>query len=436
MSNRYLEIAVSNAPSDGKMSFRGGIANLIFQVPAMNSTLNPASIRLTGKIQFFKDGAETPTQPSAPMAVNERLGVYNCFESLTTRSIKHQQTIENIRHYAHMLSNYLPLTTSKSDAMGTFSQSALTMPNQVGFNKSVVYSGSPSEFSLPLPCGLFNGTGDIPLAQNQLGGLELVLALASDSQVIYALTGSAGTDSISDAHYQFTDLKLICEVMDYNASNPPPSSSSGVFTYQSISSYYDTINSQNANVVFNLGLSRVRSVFSSFVPSTFLNNRAFNSYATLPMTNKDATVANISKLVWTKGGSLYPKHFEMNNVIRDSKDTKVIDPVIINDYVSAVSPFRTNMKNMVSPINTSRETLAKFDQTNILSYEKTPDSGNIYGLGIRYDQLGGVGTDFTQEQWGMNIQSDLTTDNPQSVFIFVNSEQTVVFNENGIQVQQ
>jgi len=224
--------------------------------------------------------------------------------------------------------------------------------------------------------------------------------------------------------------------MDYNNSNPPPSSSSGAFTYQSISSYYDTINSQNANVVFNLGLSKVRSVFSSFVPSTFLNNRAFNSYATLPMTNKDATVANISKLVWTKGGSLYPKHFEMNNVIRDSKDTKVIDPVIINDYVSAISPFRTNMKNMVSPINTSRETLAKFDQTNILSYEKTPDSGNIYGLGIRYDQLGGMGSDFTQEQWGMNIQSNLTTDNPQSVFIFVNSEQTVVFNQNGIQVQQ
>lgn len=432
MSSRFLEISVSNSPSDGKMSFRGGIANLIFQVPQMNSTLNPQSIRLTGKIQFFKDA--TPTTPSAPMAVNERLGVYNCFESLTTRSIKHQQTIESIRHYAHMLSNYLPLTTSLSDAMGTFSQSALTMPNQQGFNKSVVYTDASSEFSLPLPCGLFNGTSDIPLSENQLGGLELVLALASDSQVIYSLTGT--TTELSDAFYEFTDLKLVCEVMDYNANNPPPSTSQGVFTYQSISSYYDTINSQNANIVFNLGLSKVRSVFSSFVPSNFLNNRAFNSYSTLPITNKDGTLANITKLVWTKGGSLYPKHFEMNNVIRDSPSTTVIDPVILNDYVSAISPFRTNMKNMISPANTTRETLAKFDATNILSYEKIPDSGYIYGLGIRYDQLGGTGSDFTQEQWGMNIQSGLTTDNPQSVFIFVNSEIVVGFNQNGIQITQ
>ena len=432
MSSRFLEISVSNAPSDGKMSFRGGIANLIFQVPQMNSTLNPASIRLTGNIQFFKNGLKDT--PSAPMGVNERLGVYGAFESLTTRSIKHQQTIESIRHYSHMLSNYLPLTTSLSDAMGTFSQSALTMPNQVGFNESVVYSGSPSEFSLPLPCGLFNGTGDIPLSGNQLGGLELVLSLASDSQMIYALTGV--TTDITEAFYEFTDLKLVCEVMDYSANNPPPSTSQGAFTYQSISSYYDTINSQSANVVFNLGLSKVRSVFSSFVPSIFLNNRKFNSYATLPITNKDGSVANIQKVIWTKGGSLYPKHFELNNVIRDSPSTTVIDPVILNDYVSAVSPFRTNMKNMISPSNTSRETLAVYDKTNILSYEKTPDSGNIYGLGIRYDQLGGTGSDFTQEQWGMNIQSGLTTDNPHSVFIFVNSEIVVGFNENGIQIQQ
>ena len=108
MSSRYLEISVNNSPSDGKMSFRKGIANLIFQVPAMNATLRPASVRVCGKIRFYKDDAANPAKGSAPMAVNERLGVYGAFESLTTRSIKHQQTIENIRHYAHFLNNFIP----------------------------------------------------------------------------------------------------------------------------------------------------------------------------------------------------------------------------------------------------------------------------------------------------------------------------------------
>lgn len=434
MANRYLEISVSNAPSNGRMSFREGMANLIFQIPAMEATLIPSSVKICGKIQFFKDGnRNVGSKPASPMAVDERLGVYGAFESLTTRSIRHQQTIEQVRHYAHMLSNYLPLTGSVTDNISSMSSRSLTFPNWSGFNESVVYSGVPEEFCLSLPCGLLNGTSDIPLSNSALGGLEIVLALASDSQMIFSNTDDAS--GISDAFYEFTDLKLLCEVQEGVVANV------NTFTYQSISSYYDTINSANANVSFNLGLSKVRSVFSSFVPSSYLNNRSQNGYSTLMLTNKDNKVANVKKLIWQKGGSLYPKMFENNSIVRDSPSTLLSDPVILKDYVSSVKTFGSNMRNCLSVENTNRNftsgQVASADvNKKLVQYTTIPNGGMIHGLGINYDALGGEGTDFRDENWGMNIQSDLSTDNPHSVFIFVNSEQSVAFNQNGIQVIQ
>ena len=440
MSNRYLEIPVSNKTSDGKMSFHNGIANLIFQLPAINSTLIPGSVRIVGKWGFYMDDARE--DPSGVLTSDERLGVYSCFQSLTTRSIKHQQTIENIRHYAHFLKNFLPLATSTEDSITHWSQSANTEPNYKLFQDSVAHNTGYNDFCVPLPCGLFNGTQDIPLSENMLGGLEIVLALASDSQVIYSNTGDSST--INTAWYEFADLKLVCEVRDYQPdelSRLMSKSSSG-FTYQTISSYYDTINSSTANIVFNLGLSKVRSVFSSFIPSNYLNNYQQNSYATLYPSNLDGTQAEITKLTWTKGGALYPKQFEVNTNIRDEPETILCDPVVMKDYISAVHDFGNNEAIQMGDITTNRDVIMKNNTTagdqKQLQYTKVANGGFVFGLGIKYDSLGGSGIDFSNPgaQFGMNVELDLTTNNPQSVFVFVNSEVNVVFNNNGLQVIQ
>tara|TARA_B100001094_G_C18196316_1_gene811488 strand:+ start:15812 stop:17152 length:1341 start_codon:yes stop_codon:yes gene_type:complete len=446
MSNRYLEIPVSNKTSDGKMSFHNGVANLIFQLPAINSTLIPNSVRIQGSVKYYMDDAKTVA--SGVLTSDERLGVYSTFQSLTTRSIKHQQTIENIRHYGHFLANFLPNATSTDDAITHWSQSALQEPNFKLFQDSVVHNDATvgSEFCLPLPCGLFNGTQDIPLSQNMLGGLEIVLALASDSQALFSSTGK--TDTIGTAWYEFDDLKIVCEVRDYQPdelSRLMKKSSSG-FTYQTISSYYDTINSTSANVVFNLGLSKVRSVFASFIPSNFLNNYGENGYATLYPSNADGSIANVRKLMWTKGGALYPKQFEVNTNVRDSPNTVLVDPVVIKDYISAIADFSGNDSLQVGDVTTNRDVIFVNEtdagdpasSKNQVNYTKVPNGGYAYGLGIKYDSLGGSGIAFDNlgSQFGMNLDLDLTTNSPNSVFLFVNSEVNVVFNQNGLQVIQ
>jgi hypothetical protein len=448
MSNRYLEIPVSNKTSDGRMSFRKGIANLIFQVPAINSTLIPSSVRISGKIRCYLNDDKDATPQE--LTTDARLGVYGAFQSLTTRSIKHQQTIENIRHYGHFLSNFLPLSTSNADALNNWSLTAGISPsyhlNRINANGNDSGGGLlravDRDFCLPLPCGLFNGTSDIPLNESMLGGLELVIALASDSQFLYAIDGD--DSAVNNAWYEFDDLKLVCEVRDYTPdelSQLMRKSASG-FTYQSISSYYDVINSQNANIVFNLGLSKVRSVFSSFIPSDFLNNYKHNSYATLMPANTDGQQASVRKITWTKGGALYPKMMELNTNIRESPTTLLQDPVVIKDYVDSVSDFSSSDRLQMNLNTTNRDIIMKNSTTasenNQLQYTKVANGGVVYGCGIRYDALGGQGVDFSNpgSQFGMNLELDLTTNSPQSVFIFVNSEINVVFNQNGIQVIQ
>jgi hypothetical protein len=429
---------MSNQNSNGKTSFKKGQSDLIFQIPAMNSTLIPQSVRLVGKLNVYKNMVNDATSlpdDTDQLAINSRLGVYGAFQSLTLRSIKHQQTIESIRHYPHMLKSYLPLSTKLEDNYTHLGESALTIPNWSLNKKSVVNKSttenSGDSFAVAIPCGVLNGVDDIPLPDNMLGGLEIKLELAPDSQFLFSLNGDR--TGLEDAFYEFTDLKLICEVKDYPVGQMP-SGSGGVFNYQSISSYYDTINSGNANIVFNLGLSKVRSAWVSFVPSKFINSLENDAYSTLMPMNKTGNIASVKKITWTKAGALYPYHMELNNVIRDSPKTIMNDPVVIKEYVSAVLPWVKNKSNMLSVINTNRDYSG--DSTDANSYMKIPNSGVNYGIGVNYDALGGEGADFSSQLWGLNMELDLNTDNPNSAFIFVNSEQSVAFNNNGIQVIQ
>tara|TARA_R110000822_G_scaffold58851_3_gene146956 strand:+ start:10019 stop:11365 length:1347 start_codon:yes stop_codon:yes gene_type:complete len=447
MSNRFLEIACSNKTSDGKMSYRHGISDLIFQIPAMNSTLIPSSVRIVGKLKVFKNqsGAGVGAVVTAGDDINmdARLGAWGCFQSLTTKSIRHQQNIEHIRHYGHFLKSYLPLSTSLDDNLGHLDETALTLPNyELNKISNVVrktgaegFSGN--SFCVGLPCGLFSGTRHIPLNEDMLSGLEVKIALSPESQVLYAV---GGTIADNDCYYEFSDLKLVCEVVDYTDAElkQMKSQSGSSFTYQSVSSYYDTINSSNASVVFNLGLSKVRSAFATFIPSTFLNSLSHNGYATLMPTNNITTdsgfLASVKKLVWTKGGSLYPKMYELNNNIRNAPLTNVCDPVISRDYVSSVVPFVKNNSTMISPMNNMRSWTADTSSTKQLPYTKI-GTGVVWGLGVNYDSLGGQGEDFRTQQFGMNIELDLISDNPISTFVFVNSEQNIFFNDNGLRVE-
>jgi len=430
-----MEIACSNKPSDNKVSNHRGISEMIFQIPEMDAFVDPKTIRICGSIRCYKDDVGTGLGGSK-MAMDARLGVYSCFNMVTTRSLRHQTTIEQSRNFNRFMSSFLPLSSSLGDLQSNMNNTALTTSSVGQTQSSLAHFAANTHFSLPLPTGLLSG-GNIPLSsQWGIGGLELSIFLENDSQVFFSTTGTADE---AGAWYEITNPHLVCEVMTPNVDTLSQlvKRGSGQLTFQSVSSYYDTISSTNAQINFNLGLSKVRSAFVNFIDSTQLNNINHNGLSTIMPTRNNATgsIANITEYQFLKAGTQFPKLFPETLNIRDVPKTSVCDPATIRGYIDAVVPYNRNTMSSITMANSNRN-WQLVPGTNLIdgSPYTLADGGLCWGIGVSYDNLGGQGVAFNSENWGLNMILDGSDGNVTSCFIFVNSEQTLVFNPNGVQI--
>ena len=63
-------------------------------------------------------------------------------------------------------------------------------------------------------------------------------------------------------------------------------------------------------------------------------------------------------------------------------------------------------------------------------------TGATVGVGVLYDMLDSSGENFKNEQFGVQMITTVTDANPTSAYLFVKSRQTMLFNEQGIQIIQ
>jgi hypothetical protein len=110
------------------------------------------------------------------------------------------------------------------------------------------------------------------------------------------------------------------------------------------------------------------------------------------------------------------------------------DPQIVKGFIEAVQPDYGGDRVSISPVNANRDynmTIAN----SPASYSTIPEGGGLTGLGVKYG-LGGGGEDFSLEQFGVSIESQLDRDNPVGVYIFIKASAQLVYNSNGIQILQ
>jgi hypothetical protein len=281
---------------------------------------------------------------------------------------------------------------------------------------------------MALPCGMFNGGEPIPLMPEAVGGLLIELHLAPDSQVFHT-QGDSDSASYSDSFYEFTDVSLVAEL-----SEPGPdviqqlkSRPSGTYEYNSISSYYQTINSGNGIINFQLGLSRVLGVFCNVVPAAHINNVLFDGLATLYPTNVDGSSADVKELFFTRNGSKFPIDFNINTLQQKDPANQIADSQIIYEYMNAVQKFADITRTTLSPVNVRLSDDGRFDKD-------FADGGCGWGLGVSYDNISDQGVDFSNVNFGINMSLDLTSDSPQAFFVFAHSKQTLVFGPQGMQI--
>jgi len=432
MSKKYLTLNPNNVPASGKVSFARGNPVLTMSLGRQDAMLDPSTLRVSGKLNIWRDAAGTlhPTAAQASeLRGSHKLGIYSAIDQVVFRHAETKQVIEHIRHYGRFMSSYMPVMSAMQDVSGHLSRTHLIYPNYQAYRDAIIRSTGASDFCIPLPSGLTLGGEMVPLRDLPL---EIEIHLAPDSQFFYSSDGT--TANISNAFYELSDLELTCEVMEGS-----PKTDTGAFTFNSITSYFSTLESTNSIINFNLGLSKVLGAFVNFVPSNFVNNLGQDGYLTY-MPSRATTgggggggdLANLETISFLRNGERFPQHFEVDSVRTSNNLTSVVDSQVISGFMGAIIPQTMHHRTTVSPENTNRNYLVS-DAANV-GYRLMPDTGAVYGVGQLYDMLDSEGVDFSRAQFSIQMTNGLTDGNPTSAYLFIKSKVVVAFSPSGVQI--
>ena len=299
-------------------------------------------------------------------------------------------------------------------------------------------TGQTNPFSFHIPSGFLQSGNMVNLRPDAFGGVQIEFLLQPDSNVLY--NTNASTTGIGDAHYELSNLKLTCEISDMPMDQP--AMAEGVYDFNTITSLYTSINSTNAQIQYSLALRNVISAFMTFVPVSDINTLTQDGQVTVPLSGDGTSndnLAKIKRVQYLKGGVKYPADFDyvFNTENATNADTSVVEPTLVKNLVEAISPDKNySMERLsLSPVNMNRNFTLGTGATSETSYMNVAEGGSVYGLAIKYG-IGEAGEDFSQEQWGVSIESDLLSDNPQGVYIFIKSRSQMLYSPQGIQLRQ
>lgn len=440
MSQKYLDIDPNNVPASGKVSFKNGNPVLTFTVGRQNAFLDLSSLRVGGVLNIWRDAAGTlhpiaggGAGNSSEAMASQKLGVYGAFDQVIFRHAETKQVAEHIRHYARFMSSYLPTLAGSQDQLGHLQESALIMPNYNAFQRAVVRNTQGSNFCVPIPSGMTLGGGALPLNQFPL---EIEIHLSPDSQFFYSTDGI--TTNMADVFYELSDLSLTCECV---VPEGQMSEKAGAFSFNSITSYFNTLESTNSIINYNLALSKVLGAFVNFVPSNFVNNLSQDGFLTY-MPAKVATggipaitggqLADLQTISFLRNGERFPYQFETKTNFKTDNQVQVADPQVIKQFLSSIIPEDIHNRCSVSPVNCNRSFTVNDSTTT--SYRLIPEGGAAWGVGVLYDMLDSEGVDFTNAQFSIQMTNTLDDGNPISAYLFIKHKTTIAFNENGVQV--
>ncbi len=440
VSKKYLSILPNNVPASGRVSHARGNPILTITLGRQDGVVDLSTLRLSGDLDIWRsaDGSVSGDRPTAADAAelrgSHKLGIYSVIDQLVFRHAETKQVIEHLRHTGRFMSSFLPIMASvNGDYAGHLMETALVHPNYDSFTKSVIRNTRASPFCIPLVSGLTLGGTKLPLSKVPL---EIEIHLAPDAQVFYSSNGN--TTNIANCFYELSGLELNCEV-EYNVPTPDK----GILSFNSITSYFSTLESTNSIINYNLGLSKVLAAFVNFVPSNFINNLAQDGFLTYmptvgttggPPTTGGGGAANLQTISFLRNGERFPKSFEVSSVRSDSNLTNVADPQVVKDFLHSIIPEKHHTRTSMSPMNSNRSFVSSDIQSEG-GYRFAPDSGTCYGVGQLYDMLDSEGVNFQNAQFSIQMTNDLNDGNPNSAYLFIKSKVSVAWDaEMGVQV--
>lgn len=425
---------------------RNGLQQVVFQIPKLPRIMHGKTLRINGTFKVKDSDGNAPTNStkffqtasaSDVFYIDGRIGVSSCIDNLSIQNLQ-GATYSNVKNYNRLCSSLVPLNQS-------FMNYINGVDDEYAPGKQITQAkrcDKPFDFSIPLLDGFIQGQ---PVDMDLVEGLIITLSLAPSNFVVQGnkWINSTATSPLG-AYYELSDIVLSVEteLPDASTQEALQKNTTGAMTYRTYSSFYSVIvsNSQNLSYLFNT--RNTTALIGNMVPSSWLNNYEYFSSATPQLLYPSAggilnNSIQIDDFTYQRSGVRLPYDFEISS--RDTQKEGTADSVKTMIELNAVRDvwdvynFEKSLKTELSnPLSDVKQN--KFDRKRYSIVEE--DLENQYNIGVSYDKFSN-GIDFRNETFALRLNSTLPSDvsfPPHSLFLFVEHENTVVFQNGQIQV--
>jgi hypothetical protein len=452
MSKREIyQILPTNLGAGVFAPSRNGLSQMIFELPQLPAIMNGKSLRINGTFTLKQGNGNAPTNgtnflkenPTGDIFIDSRTGVLSCFETLTIGSLR-GTTYSSIKNYNRLMSSVLPLNESTQNYLNGVDTHYGCLSKDVSTAKKCDRS---FDFSVPLNCGYLQGQ---PINMWITQGHRITITLAQDSFVIHNNKQRNGNSSAGKsnggAYYELSDVTISFEVdlPDDEGQNAIRSMTKGQMTYNSYSSFYNVIVSNDHNLSLLFNTAKTISVIGNMIPSEWVNNYDYDSSRTQQLLYDDATGelqngVQIDSYTYTIGGVRVGYDFEIDSSV--SQENGTIDAVkneielnAIREGWSAGNFIKSIQTELSNPFG-SNGFQPRFDRSRYAIVGE--DKFQHYNIGLSYDHITEIGQDCRTRPFALRIQSTLPegkTLNPHSLYLFVLHQNTIVFDNGSVSV--
>tara|TARA_R110002096_G_scaffold13043_4_gene46588 strand:- start:381 stop:1712 length:1332 start_codon:yes stop_codon:yes gene_type:complete len=438
-TKEVIQIKPTNAGNNNSYSFSGGSPQIEFSVAKMPKYMVGSSLRINGRIDVYQaDGSTRPLNDDEANQVNvafldPRTGVSSVIDYLSIAN-QEGQTYEMIKNYNKLCASLQQKHTSLNDYLEggqNISCSANGKNNQQG-----LMNMKQNTFSLKLLCGFLN-SGLIDL--NLVSGLHIVLQLAPDNYVLNNLHWTDNASVNTGMKYVLSDLELTFDAVVPSDLERTAmlANTKGEWEYNSFSNFYNVLTSSDHTCTLNINTSRTLGITCNMIPSIFLNNYNYNSQMCLQTlavdTNGTLRVrVPVNDITFTRGGVRDPLDFEVSS--RISQDEQTADAqreYVASNSINKIWRASRFIKDLRTQLSLDRTpTQAGRFQTTVGGN----DGIQAYHFGVSYDHITENGSNFKGVPLGIRIQSNLTSNEPHSIFIFVKHKNTILIDNNVVRI--
>tara|TARA_R110000824_G_scaffold198522_6_gene382544 strand:+ start:8101 stop:9483 length:1383 start_codon:yes stop_codon:yes gene_type:complete len=409
---RYMKLSPSNSGS-ASFSYSKGNPVIRFAVAEADAYLIGTEVRLNFNLNCYTAGTTQVVNEAQVFNMSPNIGTQAIIQTLSVSSRRYATSLlETIHNYPRLCSSLFSTlhdardtefqlyNEQKSSMVGHISSQGqnwkgdnsikadetLLRHNRKGYAPAVAgtLKNGTTSHSIRLVAGTFM-SNDINL--KLLGGLEIEIHLAPDSNVFF------GANASSTSNYVLTNVSLTAPILYMNPQQVSNMGQPQTLSFLSWSSLYNVITSTDASVVNRVGLKRVLSTFQNYIPTDQLNNFTNNGMSCYD--------PGVKRLTYHRNGQRYPLEYAIQvnnsqNLLKKSESS--LKPQVLRNYLSVFRNFRDIKHSSIVP-------------ENIMRYNTTNDNTElaVFGTGCNFDEVSAQGIDLETGTFGFTMESKLWT---------------------------